>query len=330
MNYRQIEAFRAIMLTGTTAKAAQYMHTSQPAVSRLLAQLEASLQMRLFERDRSRLRATAEAKLWFAELERTYAGLEHLRQYAAQLRQGSGGSITIGCLPALGFGPMPKIIAAFRRDFSNVLVRFEIGSSAQVRDWVSRGQCDLGFAADEVELEGMVSTLVAVRDAWVAMPSNHPLAKQHDVRTEQLCDYPFIGLSRRDATRRQLDELLAANGRSLQLACETPYSITVASLARNGVGIGLVNPLALDELDTQDLALRPLKDKITFRTLGLQVSNLPLSLPAQAFLAAAKSILETAPAAGTTDRKKREASAVSTPTGTTAREGTARNPASKS
>ena len=57
MNHRQIEAFRAIMLTGTTARAAQYMHTSQPAVSRLLAQLEASLQMRLFERERSRLRA---------------------------------------------------------------------------------------------------------------------------------------------------------------------------------------------------------------------------------------------------------------------------------
>ena len=291
MNYRQIEAFRAIMLTGTTAKAAKHMHTSQPAVSRLLAQLEAHLQMRLFERERSRLKATPEAKLWFAELERTYAGLEHLLHYAKQLRQGSGGSITIACLPALGFGPMPKIIAAFRKEFPDVLVRFEIGSSAHARELVARGQCDLGFAADEVDLEDLVATPVATRDALVAMPADNPLAKQRSVKLAQLCDYPFIALSRRDTARRQLDELLAADGRALRLACETPYSITVASLAGNGVGIGLVNPLALDGLEAHRLTLRPLEHKITFRTLALQASNSPLSRPAQAFLVKVKSVL---------------------------------------
>ena len=55
MNIRQLEAFRQIMLTGTTARAAEAMYTSQPAISRLLGQLEASLKMRLFEREKSRL-----------------------------------------------------------------------------------------------------------------------------------------------------------------------------------------------------------------------------------------------------------------------------------
>lgn len=294
MNHRQIEAFRAIMLTGTTARAASYMHTSQPAVSRLLGQLEASLQMRLFERERSRLKATPEAKLWFAELERSYTGLEHLQQYAKQLRYGSGGSITVACLPALGFGLMPRIIAAFRQEYPDILVRFEIGSSAQVRDQIARGQCDIGFAADEVNLEGMTATPIVTTDAMVAMPAGHPLTKRRRTRLADLCDYPFIALSRSDTTRRQLDELLAADGRMLRLACETPYSITVASLAMNGIGIGLVNPLALHDLDGKDLTLRPLDRKITFRTLALQVGSSPLSLPAQTFLKQAKQILDSA------------------------------------
>lgn len=279
------------MLTGTTARAAEHMHTSQPAISRLLGQLEASLQMRLFERERSRLKATPEAKLWFAELERSYTGMDHLRQYAKQLRYGSGGSITVACLPALGFGLMPKIIAAFRKDYPNILVRFEVGSSAQVRDQTARGQCDIGFAADEVNLEGMTATPIVTTDAVVAMPAGHPLAKKRRTKLEDLCDYPFIALSRSDTTRRQLDEWLAADGRTLRLACETPYSITVASLSKNGVGIGLVNPLALDELDGQGLTFRPLDRKITFRTLALQGASAPLSLPGQAFLMKAKHIL---------------------------------------
>ena len=294
MNHRQIEAFRAIMLTGTTARAAQYMHTSQPAVSRLLAQLEVNLQMRLFERERSRLRATPEAKLWFAEIERAYAGLDHLQQYATQLRSGSGGSIAVACLPALGLGLMPRIIAALRKDFPDVLVRFEIGSSVQVRDQVARGQCDIGFAADEVELEGLTATPIVTTNAVVAMPVNHPLARQRRVKLSDLCDHPFIALSRRDTTRRQLDELLAVDGRTLRLACETPYSITVASLAKNGVGIGLVNPLALSELDARGAAFRPLDKKIRFRTLALQAASVPLSLPAQAFMAHARRILAAA------------------------------------
>lgn len=197
----------------------------------------------------------------------------------------------VACLPALGFGLMPKIIAAFREEYPSVLVRFEVGSSAQVRDQIARGQCDIGFAADEVNLEGMTATPIVTTDAVVAMPAGHPLAKQRRVGLAALCDYPFIALSRSDTTRRQLDELLAADGRTLRLACETPYSITVASLSKNGVGIGLVNPLALDELDRQGVTFRPLDRKITFRTLALQVGSAPLSLPAQAFLIQAKQIL---------------------------------------
>ncbi|MFX7808594.1 LysR substrate-binding domain-containing protein, partial [Acinetobacter baumannii] len=74
----------------------------------------------------------------------------------------------MACLPALGLGLMPRIIAALRKDFPDVLVRFEIGSSVQVRDQVARGQCDIGFAADEVELEGLTATPIVTTNAVVA------------------------------------------------------------------------------------------------------------------------------------------------------------------
>ena len=186
---------------------------------------------------------------------------------------------------------MPKIIAAFRLKFPDVLVRFEVGSSLHVREQVARGLCDVGFAANEIELEDMTALPIATIDAVVAMPTTHPLTKCRRVKLADLCKHAFIALSRQDTTRRQLDELLAEEGRTLRLACETPYSITVASLAKNGVGIGLVNPLALEEVEQSGLTLRPFERKIIFRTLALHASNSPLSLPAQAFLAEAKRIL---------------------------------------
>lgn len=55
-----------------------------------------------------------------------------------------------------------------------------------------------------------------------------------------------------------------------------------------------MNPLALSELDARGAAFRPLDKKIRFRTLALQAASVPLSLPAQAFMAHARRILAAA------------------------------------
>lgn len=61
MNYKQIEAFRAVMLTRSMTEAAAQLHTSQPNISRVIGQLEREAGFRLFERVGNRLAPTDEA-----------------------------------------------------------------------------------------------------------------------------------------------------------------------------------------------------------------------------------------------------------------------------
>ena len=60
LNPRQIEAFRAVMQTGTVTAAADVLHTTQPSVSRLLAQLAYETRLKLFDHHHGRLRPTPE------------------------------------------------------------------------------------------------------------------------------------------------------------------------------------------------------------------------------------------------------------------------------
>src|SRR3546814_3006439 len=68
MNLRQLEAFRAVMVTRSITQAAQSMHLSQPAVSKLIADLEYAIGFKLFVRTKgSALTVTPEAEYFYHE-----------------------------------------------------------------------------------------------------------------------------------------------------------------------------------------------------------------------------------------------------------------------
>ena len=78
LGQRGLQAFRSTMLTGSVSAAAGSMNLSQPAVSRLLKDLEQTVGFRLFDRIQGRLRPTPEALLLFEEVQRSFIGLDRI------------------------------------------------------------------------------------------------------------------------------------------------------------------------------------------------------------------------------------------------------------
>jgi DNA-binding transcriptional LysR family regulator len=86
VNLRQIEAFRAIILHGTMTAAADQLRTSQPSISRLIAELEPATKLKLFERRAGRITPPEEGLAFYYEVEQSFTGLEHLAQAAHDIR----------------------------------------------------------------------------------------------------------------------------------------------------------------------------------------------------------------------------------------------------
>ena len=268
------------MTCGTTARAAELIHTSQPAVSRLIGQLEATLRLRLFVRERARLHPTPEAKALFVETTRLYAGLDRLRERAAAMRSGQGVVLHVTAYPAMGYGPMPRMIARLRQEFPALTVSLDIVSSPEVRDRVMSGRSDIGFAAEEIDTHGLSTTVVQSSRAQLAVPVGHRLAGRRRVRIAELAGEPFIALAPVDVARRALTALMSKAGQELQVAIETPYSLNVATFVAEGAGIGLVNPLALASYQSPRIVLVNLTEEIRFNALALHPVG--VVLPAQA------------------------------------------------
>jgi DNA-binding transcriptional LysR family regulator len=147
MNFKQIEAFRAVMLSGSMTAAAESLHTSQPNISRLIAQLERSSGFRLFERVGGRLLPTDEGASLFADVQRAFIGLQSLEKSAQNIRRGGTGRLRIAAVPSLSLTFLPKVIQRFRRENPDVTISINTSDSPAVAHWTASQFCDLGLVS---------------------------------------------------------------------------------------------------------------------------------------------------------------------------------------
>src|SRR5680860_1373474 len=122
LNLRQIEAFRAVFLTGSMTAAGDIMGISQPAVSRLIRDLEAEIGTRLFDRKGTRISATSDAVMLSREVERSFHGLDRIARAAEEMTRARRGALKIIATPATSIGWLPRIIARFRDERPGTVV----------------------------------------------------------------------------------------------------------------------------------------------------------------------------------------------------------------
>ena len=270
MNLRDIDVFNAIMVTGGAGAAAQLLDTSQPAVSRSLAKLEAELGFSLFERVRGRLVPTREAQLFHAEVKANLVGLDRLKLRAAQIKEVGAGTIRVASLSALGHGMVPRAITAFTRKHPQVRISYQVRTSNVVRDLVAAGSFDIGLAADEVDTSGVLHSVFTTPRAVCVMPKDHRLTSRSVITPEDLDGEPFLALAPEDTVRLAMNRIFADHGVHPRILVETPYGVTIAILASQRVGIGLVNPFIIADRMIGGIEVRPFEPAVHFRALLLK------------------------------------------------------------
>jgi len=253
INQRQIEAFRAVMVAGGITTAAAAMRISQPAVSRLIRDLEARIGVTLFERRTGgRLRPTADAAALFLDVERYFVGLEQIDQSAAGLRRHSRGSLRVASLPALYVNWLPRFIGRFLAQRPDLNIELIGNSSEAIIELISSGRCDIGFVDSPFDHPRIRREELAGVAAVAAIPASHMLAAKPVLVPADACIAEFVidGLSAEcyqfgvsglaAAIARILDdpgraELLSANGRRAMVERwnEVPFSRIWNSFTQN-------------------------------------------------------------------------------------------------
>jgi DNA-binding transcriptional LysR family regulator len=262
LNQRQVEAFRAVMLTGGITNAAQFMNVTQPAVSRLIRDLQVAVNLPLFERVGTRLLPTSEALSLSDEVERSFVGLERIVQTAADLRSRRAGSLRIAAYPALATSFLPRVVADFLKDRPKLHISVHGLGSRIVLDQVGSGQCDIGFVSDVLEFPNVTSQSVGGLTAVAAVPADHRLARRAVLTPKDFRGERFIGLGQYILLRHRIDHAFAAHRVERTIHVETQLTEIACALVAAGTGVSIVDPLTAEEYKARNVAIRPFSPRI--------------------------------------------------------------------
>ena len=185
---------------------------SQPAVSRLIRDLEDDLGFRLFDRRSGKLFPVPEAQTLADEIERMFYGMDRLARFAREMRGLHHAQVTLATLPMASFRILPRALRRFVAAHERIRVTHDLHTSARIVDLVTAGQADLGIAQlpdDRLDVRRIA--------AWrcpcvVAIPAGHPLAGREAVTPHDLDGVDMVALTHRTVTAGHVAQRFAEAG----------------------------------------------------------------------------------------------------------------------
>jgi DNA-binding transcriptional LysR family regulator len=272
------------MLTSSTVRAAQTLHISQPAVSRLVRDLQEAVSLTLFERRGTRLVPTSEAIALYAEVERSFVGLERIAQAARDLRERRAGVLRVAAMPALCNGVLPRFVGEFLARHERVDFALEGLISSAVLERVVSEQCDVGFAAAPIEHAAVTHRKLPAVPYIAVVPVGHRLARRRVLRPRDFAGEPFIALGPTTPSRFRVDDVFSRQGIDRAIRVETPLSEIACALVAAGVGVSIVDPFTAHEYGTRGLVARPFEPVLQFQVAALYPAHRAPSPVAREFI----------------------------------------------
>ena len=263
LDLRSIDIFRAVATTGSATQAATVLGTTQPTVTRAVADMEASCGLKLFDRGRFGMRLTPEGQLLLDAVSRSYAGLKLIGDTVDNIRAGAEGSLRFVTFPVIGEGILGDLLADFMaaRPGMRVSLRF----FPQVMNTLAQEAAD--FAAISGPLSGEIdceAVVVAQASLGVVMSVRDPLAALTSVSFADLHGRDMVTIDAPHVIRVMTDMAMFRQGVRPRITHEATTQRATAVLAASGRCVGFVDSHTAATLDPAKVKVVPLTPRVAW------------------------------------------------------------------
>ncbi len=268
MNLQKYLAFAKTVEQGSFTKAAERLHYSQSAISRMIADLEKEWNAALLERGKDGVRLTSDGLLLLPYAQELCAAFERLQMQADALGGLQSGIIRIGTFSSVATHWLPNIIKAFQRDYPGIDYELLLGDYTEIEQWIHTGRVDCGFV--RLPTHPDFETIFLEEDALLAiLPEDHRLRDLEKFPVSALCDEPFMLLEK--GAKAEISEIFEQNGLTPNVKFTTWDDYAVMSMVESGLGIAILPQLILRRVPYKIIAKE--LDAPAYRRIGLALRD---------------------------------------------------------
>lgn len=263
LNLRQVEAFKAVIEHGTVSRAATVLNISQPALSKLIAHLEANAELQLFDRLKGRLAPTERGMRLYEEIDRIFAGVQQIENAIDAIRREEQGRLVVGVMPALSGAFVREVSMGFLRRHPKVFCSIELRSSQWIADWLVTRKLDVGLVSSRIDNPYVSHEPLMQHPLVCIMPPSHPLAAKSVIGPTDLDDLPFVSFDPESFSGQRIATMFDAYKVRTNIVLVANVSPTLCEFVSAGLGVSLVHPLMVSGFRDR-LVVRRFEPEIPF------------------------------------------------------------------
>ncbi len=284
MDINRLNEFITLASLLNYSKAANQLYLTQPALSRHIHDLEATLGAPLFIRDTHSVHLTSVGELFYDEAREIVERYNHALLLVKQATSNPVGELNLSFLGTASQSFLSEFVSAFTSSHPDIELNLNCGNMNQIAEQLASGQSDVGIIThiNKDFQSGIESELINSFRLYAVMHPSHPYADKEEIFLNDLAGFPNINFTSEEnhlakEYNRQLFKKAGVKMNTVTEVANVEEGIFMASINR---GFFIV-PEYLLNLVPANLSVVPLMDKHCVITLNLiwKKTNTNDSLP---------------------------------------------------
>lgn len=285
INFDYYKTFYFVGKCGGFTQAAKALHNNQPNITRIINNLEAELNCKLFLRSRKGVSLTPEGEKLYLHIESAY---KQIKSGEAELEESASlnsGSISLAISEIALHGFMLPVLQEYRLTFPGIRIKILNHSTPEGLRALSRGDAELAIISSPTELPNNLKStkVINFKEILIAGKLFSEL-KNKKLDIKDISTYPIITLGKNTASYNFLRDFFYANGTVFEPSVEAATTDQILPMVAHDIGLGFVpKNLAANVLASGDVFQVKVSEKIPERSICLvRDKSKPLSVAASA------------------------------------------------
>ncbi len=239
MELRVLKYFLAVAREENITKVAEFLHITQPTLSRQLMQLEEELNAQLFIRGKNRIVLTDEGMLLRRRAEEIVDLANKTEKEFLEQDNLVTGEIFIGGGETNAMHILARIIKEFKEEYPQIKYQFYSGNADDIKERLDKGLIDIGLLTEPVDIEKYEFVRLEQKEVWgILAPKDSKLAAKEYATPQDLLKLPLLS-TRRTIVQNEIANWFGQDYEQLDIIATYNLIYNAAIMVEEGIGYAI-------------------------------------------------------------------------------------------